>query len=149
MAAEQTTHYHLSKWADSDRILRADFNSDNTAIDTALHTLDGKCAALETAVAALGNCCMEVKTYTGTGDAGAEHPVSITFAHQPALLIVMGNDAMALAWQGQTSAISAGFSSDLYLVWDGTTVRWYHSNATLNPMNTKNKAYRAFAFYTL
>lgn len=36
MASSQTKNYKLSQWAASDRILRGDFNSDNSKIDTAL-----------------------------------------------------------------------------------------------------------------
>ncbi len=48
----KTTHYHLNQWEGEDRILRADFNADNTALDGALHRQAEAQAALEGALAA-------------------------------------------------------------------------------------------------
>lgn len=45
MAKEQTGNYNLSQWAGADRILLADFNSDNAKIDTALKALADAVAA--------------------------------------------------------------------------------------------------------
>ena len=39
---DQTANYQLSQWETTDRILMADFNADNTKIDTALKTLADK-----------------------------------------------------------------------------------------------------------
>lgn len=36
---QQTSHYQLNQWELEDRVLMADFNSDNEALDTALHAL--------------------------------------------------------------------------------------------------------------
>lgn len=48
----KTTHYHLNQWEGEDRILRADFNADNAALDGALHRQAEAQAALEGALEA-------------------------------------------------------------------------------------------------
>ena len=47
---QHTTSHELSQWAETDRILRADFNSDNAKIDAALQQ---NAAALSQATADL------------------------------------------------------------------------------------------------
>ena len=39
----QTTNYQLNQWEADDRILRTDFNADNSKIDTALKAIETKC----------------------------------------------------------------------------------------------------------
>ena len=50
---QKTTNYNLNQWDATDRVTRADFNADNAAIDAAL--------------AGLGNCQIEYQQYVGTG----------------------------------------------------------------------------------
>ena len=48
---EQTSNYQLNQWAESDRILRTDFNSDNAKIEAALADKLGKIELIQTVTA--------------------------------------------------------------------------------------------------
>ena len=69
-----TQHYQLNQWAADDQVLRTDFNADNAKIDAALGAVKG-C-----------NCCLYVKTYSGTGENG---PVVHTFPYRPMAVMIL------------------------------------------------------------
>ena len=56
---QHTTSHELSQWAETDRILREDFNSDNAKIEAAL-------ADHAAALSRLGNCKIEYGSDTPT-----------------------------------------------------------------------------------
>lgn len=41
MASNQTTYYGLNQWQPEDKVLREEFNGDNSKVDAALHGLEG------------------------------------------------------------------------------------------------------------
>lgn len=55
MATNHTAKYQLNQWVETDKVLRTDFNEDNTKVDSALATLSGQVAkkAEQTALTAL------------------------------------------------------------------------------------------------
>ena len=93
MASNYTEHYDLCQWEATDQVQRTDFNADNAKIDAALDALAGQVAekadgddlaALSETVAevsaGMGNCDMELLTYTGGGGGS---PKMITFSQVP------------------------------------------------------------------
>ena len=99
MASGQTSNLALSQWGASDRVTRADFNSDNQKIDAAvgalrtadatmqgsISTLQGSVSSLQTAVA--GKCSVIVGTYTGDG--AAERTISLGVTPKAVLVLPM------------------------------------------------------------
>ena len=78
---QHTTSHELSQWAETDRILREDFNSDNAKIEAAL-------ADHAAALSRLGNCKIEYGSYTGTGLCGLDRN-SLTFSGSPLAVFVV------------------------------------------------------------
>ena len=48
-----TTNYNLNQWEDADRVARADFNADNTKIDSAIKAAASAAAAAQAAIAGM------------------------------------------------------------------------------------------------
>ena len=69
-----TTNYQLPVWAETDRILRTDFNDAFGTIDTAM--------------GGFGNCQIVYGTYTGTGQYSGSSSNTLTFNGQPLLVLV-------------------------------------------------------------
>lgn len=143
-----TENYQLSQWERSDRVLMEDFNVDNAKIDAVLgeHTAQ---------IANLGNCRIEMFTYTGTGTYGKDHPVSITFSTRPKAFIAVGADGVIFCRGGDTygtglihaspwSGTGAGLSATLQ--WSGNTVRYYGSYVETQ-LNREGTTTWIIAFY--
>ena len=120
MATNQTTNYQLNQWEPTDQVLRTDFNADNAKLDAALNALSDQVAkmadeedltALSESVAAvsagMGNCDMELLTYTGNGAMGQSSPTRITFSSLPDAFLVVGDLAILLGRGGVKEAILA------------------------------------------
>ena len=110
MPANHTPNYNLNQWEPEDRVLRADFNTDNAKIDAAIQAVDVKAdrkadtSALEAltqrvtaqgttltehaaSMTKLGNCRLYTTTYTGDG----EFSHTIPFPHRPAMVFIHGD----------------------------------------------------------
>lgn len=162
MATNHTEHYELNQWLATDQVLRTDFNADNAKLDAALHALAGQVAektdgedltALSETVAAMsagmGNCNMELLTYTGTGTMGQSSPTRITFSALPDAFLVVGDLAILLGRGGVKEAIlackdvtySESFISSSSLTWTGTQMSLYNGVNARYQMNSENKVY--------
>ena len=162
MASNYTEHYDLCQWEATDQVQRTEFNADNAKIDAALNTLAGQVAekadgndlaALSETVAevsaGMGNCDMELLTYTGTGAMGQSSPTRITFSVLPDAFLVVGDLAILLGRGGVKEAIlackdvtySESFVSSSSLTWTGTQMSLYNSVDARYQMNSENKVY--------
>ena len=162
MATNQTTNYQLNQWEPTDQVLRTDFNADNAKLDAALNALSDQVAkkadeedltALSESVAAvsagMGNCDMELLTYTGNGAMGQSSPTRITFSSLPEAFLVVGDLAILLGRGGVKEAIlackdvtySESFVSTSSLTWTGTQMSLYNSVDARYQMNSENKVY--------
>ena len=162
MASNYTEHYDLCQWEATDQVQRTDFNADNAKIDAALDALAGQVAekadgddlaALSETVAevsaGMGNCDMELLTYTGTGAMGQSSPTRITFSALPDAFLVVGDLAILLGRGGVKEAIlackdvtySESFVSSSSLTWTGTQMSLYNSVDARYQMNSENKVY--------
>jgi len=142
-----TQNYNLTQWDAADRILRSDFNADNAAIDAAL-------AAHAVQLAKLGNCGIEVYTYTGTGTYGTGNPTVIPFSRMPTFFILSGHFILVMGLGGAERATAIirplnGNGANLSgppLEWDGPTLRFTNST-TMTQANESGQKYFAIAFY--
>ena len=162
MASNYTEHYDLCQWEATDQVQRTDFNADNAKVDAALDALAGQVAekadgddlaALSETVAevsaGMGNCDMELLTYTGTGAMGQSSPTRITFSVLPDAFLVVGDLAILLGRGGVKEAIlackdvtySESFVSSSSLTWTGTQMSLYNSVDARYQMNSENKVY--------
>ena len=162
MATNQTTNYQLNQWEPTDAVQRAEFNADNAKLDAALNALSDQVAkkadeedltALSESVAAvsagMGNCDMELLTYTGTGAMGQSSPTRITFSSLPDAFLVVGDLAILLGRGGVKEAIlackdvtySESFVSTSSLTWTGTQMSLYNGVDARYQMNSENKMY--------
>ena len=74
---DYTANYQLPVWAETDRILRTDFNDAFAAIETALSGHDGD-------LTEKGNCRIETGSYIGTGAS----TMTLTFPAKPLLILI-------------------------------------------------------------
>ena len=91
---DYTTNYQLPVWAETDRILRTDFNDMTEKIeeafsshDTTLETIQTNAAATSSVLTQKGNCKTFLTSYVGTGNAQGTRP--ITFPSKPFLVILL------------------------------------------------------------
>ena len=96
---DYTANYQLPVWAETDRILRTDFNDAFDTIedalsqhDSTLDTLETDVVATTTGLAAKGNCQLYVATYIGTGT--TSHTLSLP--GQAAFFMVIGGGSRCL-----------------------------------------------------
>lgn len=131
---EHTENYQLSQWAESDRILRTDFNSDNAKIEAALAEHD---QLLEN----LGGCRIERGSYVGTGEAGEEHPNSLTLSGTPIALLIYGPGFPAiLTPRGGVTFVSSS-NQHLTTSVSRNTISWYHGITVGYQQNDSGKTY--------
>lgn len=152
----KTANFQLTQWEKTDRIMMEDFNRDNAAIDAALKGNADKAAALQTALAGVGNCSMEIKSYTGNGKFGQNNPNSITFAKKPKAVLIFGQYFFLLLTEKSTSPapILVYYNMNDRTIWqtanynwNGNTLQWYSiTNAQLQG-NLTNYVYQVVAFY--
>lgn len=147
MASNYTENYGLCQWEATDQVLRTDFNEDNTKIDAALKGLSEQNTALEAsvaaAVAAAGNCEMELITYTGTGNYGEGKPTKVTFSSVPDVFLVAGDQSLYFGRGGGTNGIIASedFINDVTCSWSGNQLSMINYVAARYQMNSRAKAY--------
>ena len=152
----KTTNYQLNQWAKPDRIMMDDFNADNQKLDAALKANADAIAEHGVKLTQLGNCEIEIFSYTGTGKYGAENPTTITFPKMPAFFIVYGTNFFMAAEGQRTDSLSVNQSresgsigiSNYTLTWTGNTVKFYSSSGTNFQGNLSGAVYRVIAFYT-
>ena len=148
---EYTSNYQLPVWAESDRILRTDFNGMTSAIDSALKTnADGLAAetsarqAKDAEHAAFGNCQLYAISYVGTDTASVTH----TFPKLPRLVMVMGGGSwVIITIQGADCGIfrtSMGMYSTLNASWSGNSVT-FQEDAAHEVCNMAGTTYQLLA----
>ena len=159
MASNYTEHYDLCQWEATDQVQRTDFNADNAKVDAALNTLAGQVAekadgddlaALSETVAevsaGMGNCDMELLTYTGGGGGS---PKMITFSQVPDMYLVAGDLAFIMGQGGKATAIltckdatySESFVNEVDVTWNGATLTLSNGVDARYQMSSKNKPY--------
>ena len=85
---EYTSNYQLPVWAETDRILRTDFNEAYQKLDAALAALTAADGTLESAIASGGNARIVHGTYVGTGASRQGNECTLTFELPPLLVVV-------------------------------------------------------------
>ena len=148
MSTNHTTNYDLNQWEGTDKVLRTDFNEDNSKIDAALKGLADKDTALEAmvaaATAAAGNCEMELITYTGTGTYGnSNNGTKIQFQAIPDIFIIVGDKSVLFGRGGVSSVVIASedFLSNDSVTWSGSLFTFSNGIAARYQMNSKNMPY--------
>ena len=135
-----TPNYQLNLWEGEDRILREDFNADNTKIEAAL--------------ASAGNCKIATGSYVGTGTYGASNPTSLTFEFQPLMILldpgeieVTNSVPRYYFLYRSCSSFSACKSSGsvLPVTWSANGASWYATLNALQQFNTKGQTYHYLA----
>ena len=126
---EYTTNYQLPVWAETDRILRTDFNDLTDKLDGALNDLRKDVTENTDTLAGCGNCMVYAVTYTGTS---INQPVVHSFPGKPVAFAVMEllGGRYALALRGVTNIPCApGSSVSMEVTWGDNQVSWYEGNA--------------------
>ena len=148
MATNQTENYSLNQWKPSDSVLMADFNADNQKLDAALTALSKRidtavADAIQKATTALAAVSatiphVQVGTYVGTGEKGADHPNVIATPFRPKFVLVLKEGAdiyngfdsenCHIFIDGLTG-LSVGSSSgtNSHVAFSDTGVSWYHT----------------------
>ena len=149
---EYTSNYQLPVWAETDRILRTDFNDAYQKLDAALKTnadaLDAETAARVSALAAKGNCRIYGSTYIGTGTHGTGGKNSFTFPGQPAAVLIADPVDGYLAWAVQGMQTVYAYTSQgtlLEFTWSGNTVQWFSYNTNIGQLNHQGRTYYIYA----
>ncbi len=145
---ENTSNYGLKRWDGEDRILHTEFNDNWDKIDTALkgnaEAVAAETAAREAALAGVGNCSIEAKSYTGNGTKGSSNAIRFTFDKTPQIVFIAGYGTTAIGVRGCSSALSTD-SGGLRTSWSGKTVSWYHDNNYVSHMNNTGSTYTVIA----
>ena len=134
---EYTSNYQLPVWAETDRILRTDFNDAYQKLDAALAALTAADGTLESAIASGGNARIVHGTYVGTGASRQGNECTLTFELPPLLVVVCphtqyspeGMDRLVMV-RGTPWAFSITNSQNTQctLTWSGNTLSWYARN---------------------
>ena len=124
-----TQNYQLPQWAETDRILRTDFN--------------GMTEALESALNGKGNCRLFTGSYVGTGT----KEQSFTFPEKPWLVAILGGSFFILTAHGitQTVSLSSFRQTMVNLTWTGNTASWDVFNYDQDACNLENVTYQVVA----
>lgn len=169
MPSNHTQNYQLNQWEPEDQVLRTDFNEDNAKIDAAVKAVDVRVdglaqskadqSALEAVkqtlsqhaaeLAGLGNCQIEIITYTGQGSYGAENPTRINFpSGRPLFFVAFGAGVIGVGTRLESSLLTANDTGTLTLTgsWSGNQFSFYTSH-TVRQMNSINRTYYVVAFY--
>ena len=154
---DKTTNFELNKWAETDRIMMDDFNSDNTKIDAALTELNATAEGHSTvlaehtaAIPKLGNCQIYTTSYLGNGESGSANRNTLNFPHRPVVVMIFSNYMQFIGNPDCGQAIVTSSSNVHYLNFcsrSGTSFSWYieSNNATMQ-MNTSGVMYYVVAF---
>ena len=139
---DYTANYQLPVWAETDRILRTDFNDAFAAIDTALGELPAK-----------GNCQIVYGSYTGTGKYDIGNRNTLTFPGQPLLVLILqyssGNHLILVRGCAASYVVrSVQISPDIVnLDWSAANkVSWHCGSSADNQANLMNQIYYYVAF---
>ena len=152
---DYTTNYQLPVWAETDRILRTDFNDLTDKIEEALGALQGdvdaNTAGLSTASTELntkGNCQTFLTAYVGTGNAQGTRPIS--FPSKPFLVILldMARTETYLVPYGATAAYGSRDIATYSLSWSGNTLNLPTDRAQ-TALNEAGATYQVFALLEL
>ena len=160
---EYTTNYQLPVWAETDRILRTDFNDACQKLDSALDGLQTEveetAAGCTAQLAAKGNCQLYLTSYVGTGGYGSGSPNTLTFPAPPHLVLISGGTENSWGAMAQKNGILIR-GGHLFipmvsnsLTWpaawsaDGKTVSWYCVNSdAAGQLNAAGVTYTVAAF---
>ena len=167
MSSNHTPNYHLSQWEPEDKVVRTDFNADNARIDAAIKA---EADARVSAVSALsqtvaghtatlnkkGNCRIEIRSYTGTGQNGDGAYVSIPFPAKPVAFIIIGprctltvdctSGRNAFAGYVYHSGYGSSFNgSATTITWSGNTARLEIFQG-IQDLNLSDTTYSVIAF---
>ena len=152
MATNHTTNYQLNQWEATDQVLRTDFNQDNAKLDAALHGLEERTGALESAAAGFGNCQLWTTSYIGNGVVGYNSVNCITFPKLPQAVVIQSADGECalFLWGATDYRILAGTAGEGEITWSGTTLSWACTSNGLNlerpQLNRENVTYFVLAF---
>ena len=152
---DYTQNYHLPQWVETDRILMDDFNEAYSAIaaaldghDTALSDLQAADTALETSLAAKGDCSLYTTSYAGTGTSGASNPSSLTFPARPKLVVICQENIIAFLVPDSRKMLilyAGGIVTGVILNTSNTnTLSWYSGHPDYQ-MNYSGKTYHVVA----
>ena len=152
---DYTTNYQLPVWAETDRILRTDFNDLTDKIEEALGALQGdvdaNTAGLSTASTELntkGNCQTFLTSYVGTGNVQGTRP--ITFPSTPFLVVIYDIvrwDTYVLNY-GATSVCGSQDISSYNISWSGNTLN-LPTDRVQTALNEAGATYQVFALLEL
>ena len=110
-------------WAASSRVRAA--LGEKAAAET-VSALQAQVAAL---AAAAGNCRIAAGSYTGAGQAGADHPNTLTFPFPPKLVVLAVGDAHSVLLSPNAQAAGYYEAYNRYgmlkLTWSGNSLSWY------------------------
>jgi hypothetical protein len=159
----KTENLQLPQWEATDYVQRNDFNAAFAALDEGYSTamaaaaqvtasLGNKAdvATVEAAVEALaaqhssdvaklGNCRIVTGNYTGTGEFGKSHPVTLTF-DAPLLLLILNSTIFSKTAGGMINSNAA-----LVLSWKENTISWYNSSSATTQFNASDTTYSYLA----
>ncbi len=128
---EKTTYYQLNKPEVPDPLRVADFNENADIIDGVLKNQTDSLAALNTAVAAAGNCKIAMGSYVGSGTHGANNPNTLVFEFTPKLVFVRA-DANLKQGASLISSCSIAYTDVndgvINVSWDRNGVSWHAEN---------------------
>ena len=164
MSSQKTEHYESNQWLATDQVLRTDFNADNAKIDAALNTLAGQVsgkadgeafqalsgtvAGHTAAIAQLGNCEIDLFTYTGNGQYGSGNPTYISFSRSPMFFLIIGGDCFAFGSKSFNRLFLNLSSNNASAVttWSGNRVAFTQGAASWQ-MNQSGTTYYVVALY--
>lgn len=169
MATNQTEHYSLNQWELTDSVIMAEFNADNQKLDAALSALDKRIdaavadatqnlnASIATVTAIIPH--VQVGTYVGTGESGADHPNVITTPFRPKFVLVFKEGAdIYNGFDSENCNIFidglTGFKAhnsigvDSHVTFSDTGVSWCHTGTTttgIYQLNSEGVTYHYIA----
>ena len=147
MSSNHTANYNLSQWVKSDKVLMEDFNADNAKIDaalagkasaSALSSLQSTVSQHTAALAGKGNCILYLTTHVGTGQAGKDHPSSLTFPHRPLVVFLTTGRYILTLIRDAPSALCDSFgggNGTVTVTWSERSVEWYSLDNSYTQMN--------------
>ena len=145
---EHTRNYELTIWNAEDRIMREDFNEDNTKTETALANLTAAQNQLAAQIANCGNCRIVGTTYVGTGTSGSSGPCRLSFDAKPLLVLIATVDGQLMViHRGSTLARNIGSTYTNTVTWSSNTVSWYHTQSNTSQFNSPGITYYVFALF--
>ena len=146
---EYTSNYQLPVWAETDRILRTDFNDAYQKLDSALDGLQSGLDESSAALEGLLNGRVYLTGYTGTGTYGAANPVTLVLPGKPLMMFVTAGEHLMVYASGTTQArvwYSAGGGGYVTTNWNGSRFSWYGTGAD-QQMNSNGVAFAVMALY--